>query len=800
MSERSELHQDGDVPVEPRYVGQAITRREDPRFLLGRARYVDDVRTQGTLHAAFVRSDEAHARILSVDTSAAEALDGVVAVLTGAEAVEHWSPIRYDSTFGGWQGSEYWPLAPDKVRFVGEAIAVVVAVDRYVAEDAAELIGVEYELLPPVPTVDAAMAPGAPLIHDGWDDNCFLRRHVETEGFEDVMSECPQRRTLRLEMSRHSGMPMETRGCLAEWDDRNERIVLHCSTQAHFNLRSGVAEVLRVPEHEVQVIAPDVGGGFGIKHPMYPEEIVCSLLARRLRRPVKWIEDRREHMLTACHSREHYHDVEVGFDDDGVVRALRARIVVDCGAYSMWPLTASMDAGMALGILPGPYRIRNYLVDALSVSTNKCPLGAYRGVSRPAACFTIERTMDAVAEAVGIDGAEVRRRNLVRADEFPYTSVTGMVYDSGSFIESLEKVLEEADYAGLRRQQEAARAEGRYLGIGVATYTEQTAHTFEEFKKRGTPITFGFETSGVEVDPSGHVTVRISAHSHGQGLETSIAQVAADALGVDLASVRVRFGDTTELPYGMGTFASRSAVLCGGSTRLAADDVRGRMERIAAHLLEAAPEDIIIEKGRASVRGTPTASVSVRDIAHTAYLTPQLLPPGEEPLLSSTRTYDAAPGTGTFSNAALVAVVEVDVETGGVEVQKVVVVEDCGQIINPLIVDGQIRGGIAQGIGTALFEEFVYDEIGQLVTTTFMDYIVPGSPEVPDIEIHHLVTPSPFTILGIKGMGEGGAISPGALIAAAVEDAIRPLTPAHVHALPIRPDRVRAWIEEGAPQ
>jgi aerobic carbon-monoxide dehydrogenase large subunit len=787
-----------DVPVEPRYVGQAITRREDPRFLLGRARYVDDVRIPGTLHAAFVRTDEAHARIIGIDTSAAEALDGVVAVLTGPAAAPHWAPIRYDSTFAEWQGSEYWPLANDKVRFVGEAVAVVVARDRYVAEDAAELIDVEYEALPPVPTVDAAMAPGAPLIHEHWDDNWFLRRHLETEAFEDVMSACPQRRTLRLEMGRHSGQPMETRGCVAEWDDRNERLVLHCSTQAHFNLRTGVAEVLRVPEHQVQVIAPDVGGGFGIKHPMYPEEIVCSLLAKRLRRPVKWIEDRREHMLTASHSREHYHDIEVGFDDDGVVQALRARIVVDCGAYSMWPLTASMDAGMALGILPGPYRIRNYLVDAWSVSTNKCPLGAYRGVSRPAACFTIERTMDAVAEAVGIDGAEVRRRNLVRADEFPYTSVTGMVYDSGSFVESLEKLLEEADYAGLRRQQQAARAEGRYLGIGVATYTEQTAHTFEEFKKRGTPITFGFETSEVEVDPSGHVTVRISAHSHGQGLETSIAQVAADALGVDLGSVRVRFGDTTELPYGMGTFASRSAVLCGGSTRLAADDVRGRMARIAAHLLEAAPEDIVIEEGKASVRGTPAASVSVRDIAQTAYLTPQLLPPGEEPLLSATRTYDAAPGTGTFSNAALLAVVEVDVETGGVAVQKVVVVEDCGRIINPLIVDGQIRGGVAQGIGTALFEEYVYDDIGQLQTTTFMHYIVPGSTEVPDIEIHHLVTPSPFTILGIKGMGEGGAISPGALIAAAVEDAIRPLTPAHVHALPIRPDRVRAWIEEGS--
>ncbi|MGH9231033.1 MAG: xanthine dehydrogenase family protein molybdopterin-binding subunit, partial [Acidimicrobiales bacterium] len=651
--------------------------------------------------------------------------------------------------------------------------------------------------LPAVASVDAALAPGAARIHETWSDNCFLRRHIETDGFDDALAHCPHRLSLRLEMARHSGMPMETRGCVAEWDARLGRLVVHCSTQAPYLLRTGLAEVLRLPEHQVQVVSPDVGGGFGVKHPMYPEEIACSLLAMRLHRPVKWIEDRREHMLASSHSREHYHDVEVGFDEDGVVRALKARIVVDCGAYSLWPLTASMDAGMAMGILPGPYRIRNYWVDAVSVATNKCPLGAYRGVSRPAACFTIERTMDAVAEHVGVDGAEVRRRNLVRAEEFPYTSVTGMVYDSGSFVEALDAALDHADYDALRDEQRRAREQGRYIGIGVATYTEQTAHTWEEFKKRGIPITFGFETSSVEIAPTGHVTVHISAHSHGQGLETTVAQVAAETLGVDLDVVRVAFGDTSQLPYGMGTFASRSAVLCGGSTQLAAADVRHQLERIAAHLLEAAPQDIVIEAGRAHVRGYRASGIDVADIARATYHTPQLLPAGEQPMLMSTRTYDAAPGVGTFSNAALVAVVEVDVPTGAVSIHKLVVVEDCGRMINPMIVDGQIRGGVAQGLGSALFEEYVYDETGQPRTTTFMDYLVPGSTEVPPMEIHHLETPSPFTVWGIKGMGEGGAISPGALIAAAVEDAIRPLTPARVHTLPVRPDRVRAWIEEG---
>ena len=787
----------GDLPNEPRYFGAPIRRKEDPRFLLGEARYVDDLPAERALHVAFVRSDLAHARVVAIDTAAAEAAEGVVTVLTGPDAAPLWAPIRCDSTFDGWQGSEHWPLANGVVRHVGEAVVAVVATDRYLAEDAAELVEVDYEPLAPVAHVDAALAPDAPRLHPGWHDNVFLKRHLETDGFDAEMAASEHRLSLVLDMARHSGMPMETRGCLAEWDPREQRVVVHASTQSPFQLRAGLAMTLRLPESAVQVIAPDVGGGFGVKHPMYPDEVVCTLLAMRLRRPVKWIEDRREHMLSASHSREHRHEVEVGFDGDGVVRALGATILVDCGAYSLWPLTASMDAGMALGILPGPYRIRNYRVDAWSVSTNKPPLGAYRGVSRPAACFSIERTIDAVAEHLAIDPAEVRRRNLVRADEFPYTSVTGMVYDSGSFVEAMEVALDAIGYEARRKEQVAAREQGRYLGLGTVTYTEQTAHTWAEFRKRGIPMTFGFETSSVELDASGQVTVRISGHSHGQGLETTMAQIAAEVLGVAIESVTVRFGDTNQLPYGMGTFASRTAVLGGGATQTAAVEVRHQIEQIASHLLEADAADLTITDGRVHVRGDVASGVSVADIARSTYHTPQDLPPGSQQMLKSTKTYDAAPGTGTFSNAAMAALVEVDVETGGVQILRFVVAEDCGRVINPMIVDGQIRGGVAQGIGSALYEEYRYDEDANPLTTSFVDYLMPGSTEVPPIEVHHLETPSPFTVWGIKGMGEGGAIGPGAVLAAAVEDAIRPLTSARVDSLPLRPDRVRAWIDAG---
>lgn len=780
----------------PRFFGMRVKRREDPRFLLGKAKYVDDLVRPWMLFASFVRSNEAHARIADVDLEPAMALDGVVDAMSG-EMMIATKPIRCDSTMETWQGSGFPALATDKVRFVGEALAVVVAKDRYLAEDAAELVRVQLDPLRPVATMDAAMAPDAPLIHEDWQDNFFIKRHFETEGFDEIMAAAPRRSRHRYEMARHTGMPLECRGCIAEWDGAKEELTLWTATQIPHLVRSGLADALKLPENRIRVIAPDIGGGFGIKGHLFPEEVTCAVLAMRTGRPVKWTEDRREHILSSVHSREHTHEIEAGYDDDGVLLALRAKIYVDSGAYSVYPWTSTMDTGMALGILPGPYRIRNYDVDAFSIATNKTPLGPYRGVARPAACFSIERTMDAIARDVGIDPAEVRRRNLVRSEDFPYESVTGLMYDSGSYRESLDMALEKIDYDALRQQQETARAEGRYLGIGVTTYTEQTAHTTQEFKKRGIPMVFGFETTTLRIDPAGYVTLHVSIHSHGQGLETTLAQVAADVLGVGIEDVRVSFGDTSEVAYGSGTFASRSAVLCGGSTHLAAEEIRDKIARIAAHLLEAAPEDIELTEGRACVRGSPDKGYTLREIASMTHHNPQHIPPDEAPILESTRTYDAAPGTGTFANCSMVAVVEVDPATGFVRIERLVCVEDCGRIINPLIVDGQVHGGIAQGIGSALLEEISYDEQGQPRTTTLVDYLLPGSTDVPNIEVFHIETPSPFTVNGVKGMGEGGAIGPGAVIAAAVEDAIRPLTPARVTSLPITPEKVRALIEQG---
>jgi carbon-monoxide dehydrogenase large subunit len=453
-----------------------------------------------------------------------------------------------------------------------------------------------------------------------------------------------------------------------------------------------------------------------------------------------------------------------------------------------------MDTGMALGILPGPYRIRHYECRAFSVATNKCPLGPYRGVARPAAAFSIERVMDEVAHAVGITPAEVRRRNLVRPDEFPYESITGLIYDSGSFHEALELVLEDADEPGLRARQEQLRSEGRHLGIGLACYTEQTAHTTKEFAKRGVPIIFGYDSATVRMDPSGQVNVMLSTHSHGQGHETTVAQVVADQLGLNLEDVRVRFGDTSNTPYGHGTFASRTAVLAGGASHRAAGAVRDKLARFAAEHLEADPQDIELVAGEAIVRGSPGHGVSIAQLARWAYHRPERLPEGMEPSLEAVATYDADPGTGTFANAVHLALVEVDVETGGISLLGYWVVEDCGRMINPLIVDGQVHGGAAQGIGGALLEEFVYDEDGQLQTTTFMDYLLPGATDLPEIKVSHLETPSPFTIAGIKGMGEGGSIAPGPALAAALQDALSPLGHVVVDELPLTPERVRRFV------
>ena len=781
---------------QPKLLGARVTRVEDPRFLTGNGRYVDDIALPGMLHAAFVRSTMAHADITGVNVDAAASHPGVHAVVTGAEMAGEAKPITCDSLVPTWQATEYPALAHERVRFVGEAVAAIVADDRYIAEDASELVRVEYSAREPVASIQAAIREGAPRLHDSWEDNFFVKRHFTGGDVEAAMAEADGVLELDLVNNRHSGIPLECRGCIADYNRGDQTLTLWTSTQIPHLVRTGLADVLEMPENSIRVIAPEVGGGYGIKGHLFPEEIAVAVLSRKLGRPVKWIEDRREHMLACIHAREHHHRLQVAYKQDGTVTGIKALLYVDCGAYSVYPWTSTMDTGMALGILPGPYRIRNYECEAYSVTTNKCPLGPYRGVARPAACFSIERAMDEVAHAVGLDPLEVRRRNLVGDDEFPYESVTGLIYDSGSFHEALEKVCRDGDLEGMRRLQEEARAEGRYLGIGFSCYTEQTAHTTNEFIKRGVPIIFGYDTAIVRMDPSGTVLVHVSTHSHGQGHETTYAQVVADQLGVPLKSVKVAFGDTAATPYGHGTFASRSAVLAGGASLRAAQKVGEMLTRFAAEHLEADPGDIVLADGKAFVRGSASRGVEIAELARWAYHRPEKLPDGMEPVLEAVSSYDADPGTGTFANAAHLVLVEVDPETGGVKLLRYAVTEDCGRMINPLIVDGQVHGGVAQGIGGALLEEFVYDDNGQLLTTTFLDYLLPGATDIPKIEVTHLETLSPFTLEGIKGMGEGGAIGPGPALASAVSDALSPLGHVFVNELPLTPERVRRFAEQ----
>jgi carbon-monoxide dehydrogenase large subunit len=770
-------------------VGARVKRREDPRLLTGHGQFVDDIRLTGMLQAAFVRSTVAHADITSVETRAAAELEGVHGVFTGADIARRARPFVCDSEHEGWQRSELPPMAVTRVRFVGETVAAVVAEDRYVAEDAMDFVAVSYAPLPVVATIDDAMSGDLPPLHEGWTGNCFLRRHMEFGDTDAAFAAASGVVSVDLISHRSAGVPLECRGCVAAYDGTD--LTLWTSTQIPHYVRTGLADHLGLAEHRVRVVAPDVGGGFGIKGTLYPEEVSVCVLAMLVGRPVKWIEDRQEHLLAALHAREHHHHIEAAYTDDGEVTGLRAEIRVDCGAYSTWPWTAAGEAGMAASVLPGQYRIRNYVADTVSAATNKCYLGAYRAVSRPAANLSMERVMDEVGHRLGLDPLEVRRRNYVRAEEFPYVAVTGLVYDSGSFVESLENVASEGDYEGLRRRQLQARAKGRYLGIGFASYVEQTAHGTRAWASRALPVVPGFDTATLRVDPSGTVTVQTSTHSHGQGHETTFAQIVADELTLPIESVRVRFGDTAAAPYGPGTFASRGAVMGGGAVLLAAREVRSLLLRFASHELEADVRDLHLSDGHVVVTGSPATRIACADLARRAYHHPEKLPEGMTAHLEARIAYDAPPGNGTFSNGAHLGLIEVDVETGGITVLEYWVAEDCGRMINPLIVDGQVHGGVAQALGGALLEELVYDGAGQLTTTTLKDYRLPGATDVPHIAVSHLETPPPDSLLGAKGVGEGGAISPGAVIASAVADALEPLGHVFVNELPLTPARVR---------
>lgn len=769
----------------PRGVGARVQRNEDRRHLNGRGTFLADIAIPGTREVTFVRSPVAHGRLANVSPP-----DGVGPgeFWTADELTGLAGPIVADARHPAWRPSEYPLLAKGKVRFVGEPVAAVVADDRALAEDLAERVDVGIEDLPALVDPVLALAPEAALVHDHWPDNRFLEMSADLGDVDGAKERAAVSITRYYQMGRHSGIPMETRGALAYYDHRLDQLVVHCSTQVPHLLRTALAEVLGIAERRLRVVAPDVGGGFGIKCNLDPEVAVLCAIALSVPHPVRWVEDRWEHFVGAIHARDHRYRITAHAAADGELLAVEADVLVDVGAYSVWPWTAGMEAGMSAGMIPGPYRLRNYRFTSTTVATNKPPLGPYRGVARPGACFAIERTVDELAMELGIEPHEMRLRNLVAPGEFPYTSVTGRVYDSGDYPESVRRAVTLADHEGVRtRQRSDEHVSGRRrVGVGYATFTEQTAHGTKEWAQRGLPVVFGFEQVRASMDPSGSLTLSTGIQSHGQGLETSLAQIAHDLTGIDPAEVSVRHGDTDTAPYGMGTFASRSMVMAGGAAHGACGELADKVRAVAGGLMGCDANDVELRDGKAE---GPESTLSLAEVAHAAYLRTDLLPGDVPPVLDVTFAYQPAVDTGTYSYATHAAVVEVDLDDGGVRLIDYVVVEDCGTVVNPLIVDGQVLGGVTQGIGTALLEEFTYDEVGQPKVTTFMDYLLPGATEVPDIRIDHLETPSPFTTLGMKGMGEGGAIAPAAAIANAVTDALRaegvavnrtPITPARL--------------------
>lgn len=746
-----------------RFVGQSVARREDPRLLTGRGCFVDDVVVPGMVHACFVRSDLARAAIRSVDTTAAAALPGVYAVLVAADLdgvlAGSMQPTMYaDGALG--PCAPLRPLARGDVRYVGEPIAIVLAESRYVAEDACELIAVDYEPLTPVVDFERAALDTENLVNPEWGSNVAMTlAGPDDPGVEAALAEAAHVVTETFWQQRQTNVPMEARGIVCRYDPASDELSVWVSSQNPHEVRLVCARITGVPPHRVRVIQRDVGGGFGQKYFLQREEMAVALAARATGRTIKWVEDRRENLTSATHARTDRATVTVGVDAEGRIVAARLDHLEDVGAL---PVGGTGAMGVAVASLfTGPYRVPRFSWRTTAVFTNTCGRGAYRG---PWMFETVarEQMMDAVARAIGMDPLEFRRRNVLRRDELPYTTPTGVVIADVSPAETLEQAAELIGYESFRAEQAAGRAEGRHLGIGLSLYIEPSTGMGA----------LGMESAIVRIDPGGVVHVAVGSGAHGQGIETTMAQVVADELGVDVDDVVVHQGDTAVAPFGGGTGGSRTAIVVGGAVRRAAAEARAKVAAIAAHMLEAAPEDIVIERGRAAVAGTPARSVSLAEVAAAAYLAPDRLPEGLAPGLEFAARHQAPPVT--YSNACHACVCEVDVATGAVRLLRYVVSEDCGVMINPAIVEGQIAGGVAQGIGGALFEEVVYDGSGNPLTATFLDYLVPTADDVPPITYGHVETPSP-ALGGHKGMGEGGAIGAPAAVFNAVADALAPL-------------------------
>jgi aerobic carbon-monoxide dehydrogenase large subunit len=743
------------------------------------------------LHVAFRRSDHAHALISRVDASAAAGMPGVFAVYAAHDLDDLIEPVRAPSRMQNYHATELSSLARDKVRYVGEPVVAVLAENRYLAEDAIARVEIAYDLLETVIDPEIAVRKDAPLLHEEAGTNVLAERVFARGDVEAEMAVAPVRLGGRFRFHRKTPVAIENRACLAEYDRGHRSLTLTSSTQIPGIIRDLLADLLQVSGNGVRVIAPDVGGGFGGKASLYQEEIVIAVLARHLGRAVRWTGDRLEDLAATSQGFDEIVDAELALDRDGHILGLKAEVMGDVGAYSIYPWTAALEPVQVASFMPGPYRVPTYRGHVRAVATCKAPTGPYRGVGRPISTFVMERLIDMAARRLAMDPVELRHRNLIRAEEFPYKVASGIVWDRSGFSETLASACTAVDYPKLREEQAEARAKGRLVGIGIATYAELTGIGSRISAAPGMPINTGTEAATIRLDSTGAVTGSFGIASHGQGLETTLAQVIADELGARVDDIQILQGDSGAVAHGTGTYASRSAVLAGGAASLAARLLKERVIRAASHLLEASTTDIEAADGRVFVAGTDR-SLTFREIAKAAYSEIGRLPKEAREELEVTKVYD--PYFGTTTSATHIVALEIDPETCRVKLDRYVVAEDCGRIINPMIVDGQVHGAVAQGIGAALYEEVIYDDAGQLLTASLADYVIPTATEVPSVSTVHLKTESPSTVGGFRGMGEGGTIGAPAAIANALADALTPLG-AEIFQLPMTPERLFRVIE-----
>jgi carbon-monoxide dehydrogenase large subunit len=762
-------------------IGASVPRKEDDRLLRGRGEFVADIRLPGMRELAFVRSPLAHARIRGIRKNSPDVY--TIDDLPGVK------PITAVSSLPGFRASDQPVLARDKVRHVGEAIAVCVADTRAEAEDLAAAVEVDLEELPAVVDMLRARDPDMPLVHEHWPDNAFF----ETV-FDDDLTAARAAAAIvvrrRLRTARQCMSPLEGRGLVAAWDRRLEQLLLYSACQMPHIVRNGLSECLGLDQGRVRVVAPDVGGGFGYKGLLLPEEVVASYLTRRLGHPLRWIEDRREQLTGNANCREHHYDITAYADTEGHLLALDAEAVVDAGAYSIYPFSACLEAAQLGSILPGPYMMQAFRCRTFAAATNKPAILPYRGVARAGVCFAMELVMDAIAHETGIEPHEVRLRNLVPPEAMPFDNITRKHFDSGDYPQALRRAAEAIDVPAVRARQ-ASRQGPTSIGVGFAIFCEQAAHGTSVYAAWGVPMIPGFEQATARLTPDGGLELRVGIQSHGQGLETTLAQVAHERLGIPFDKIMVVHGDTAFTPYSTGTWGSRCAVMAGGAVGRACDELAGRIAVIGAHLLQVRSDAVVVAAGLVTAQAR---SVAIEEVARTWYRRPQDLPDDAPPGgLEVTAGYKPVRDSGTFSYAAHAAIVSVDTETGDVAILDYVIVEDGGVLLNPMIVDGQVIGGCAQGVGTALYEEMPFDAHGQPLASTLADYMLPGATEVPDARIQHMETPSPYSMFGQKGIGEGGAIGPPAAIANAVNDALRPFGVAMAE-LPITPHRIVAAL------